>query len=84
MNITGDRSFRIKRNLADAGFYEAEIADFLELDKKRRRKELYAMLSRRKALLLNELHENQYKIDCLDHLIYTMMEEDKQKTEEQV
>lgn len=76
MNITGNRTFRIKRNLADAGFCESDINAFLELDKKQKREELYAVLRRRKTKLLNELHRNQYKIDCLDHLIYTMKQED--------
>lgn len=82
MDIMHDRVFRIRRNLTDAGCSDSVINEFFELDKKHRRAEQYKLLGRQKSLLLKELHRNQYRIDCLDHMVYTMREEDKKQTEE--
>lgn len=41
------------------------------------------MLKEHKMRLLEKLHESQYKIDCLDHMIYTMKQEDKKAKEKQ-
>ncbi len=81
MGIMQDRVFRIRRNLKDAGCGDSVIYEFFELEKSHRRAQQYKLLSKQKSLLLKELHRNQYKIDCLDHMVYTMREEDK-KTEE--
>lgn len=74
--ITNDRIFRIRRNLTDAGCDAALIAQFLELEQKRKRKEQYRLLSRHRTSLLEKLHQDQYKIDCLDHMVYFMQKED--------
>ena len=72
-----DRIFRIQRNLSDAGCDDAQIARFLELEQNRQRKEQYRLLRRHRIALLDALHRDQYKIDCLDHMVYTMELEDK-------
>lgn len=74
---TDDRIFKIRRNLSDAGCDAACIAHFLQLERAQKRKEQYLLLYRHKASLLEELHQAQYKIDCLDHMVYTMQKEDK-------
>ena len=74
--MNGDRVFRIRRNLSDAGCNESQIVQFLELDEKRKRQEQYQLLSRQRALLLEELHQDQYKIDCLDYMVFAMQKED--------
>ncbi len=75
--IAEERIFRIRRNLSDAGCDIALIGQFLALEKQQKRKEQYRLLSRHRALLLDQLHREQYKIDCLDHMVYTMKQEDK-------
>ena len=75
--ITENRIFQIRRNLSDAGWGEKLIGQFLKLDQKQERKEQYQLLSRHRAVLLDNLHQDQYKIDCLDHMVYTMQKEDK-------
>ena len=50
---------------------------FLALEQAGRREEQYRLLSRHKAALLEELHQEQYRIDCLDHMVYAMQSEDK-------
>ena len=73
-----DHIFRIQRNLSDAGCDDAQIVYFLELEQKQQRKEQYQFLKQHKALLLKELHRDQYKIDCLDYMVYIMEKEDKE------
>ncbi len=70
------RIFRIRRNLSDAGCSASQIIQFLELGEQRKRQEQYQLLSRQRALLLEELHQDQYKIDCLDYMVFTMQKED--------
>ena len=71
------RIFKIRRNLSDAGCDASLITQFLELEQKQQRKEQYRLLSRHRASLLDQLHQEQYKIDCLDYMVYTMEQEDK-------
>ena len=71
-----DRIFRIRRNLSDAGCSASQIVQFLELEEQRKRQEQYQMLSRQRALLLKELHQEQFRIDCLDYMVFTMQKED--------
>ncbi len=73
-----ERIFKIRRNLSDAGCDAVLIEKFLELNNKKKRKEQYLLLSRYKATLLETLHNDQYKIDCLDHMVYMMEKEDKE------
>lgn len=71
-----DRIFKIRRNLSDAGCSASQVDQFLELEAQRKRREQYQMLSRQRALLLKELHQDQYKIDCLDYMVFAMQKED--------
>jgi len=75
--LTDDRIFKIRRNLSDAGCDTPLIEQFLLLEQTQRRKDQYRLLAQHKAALLEELHQEQYQIDCLDHMVYTMQEEDK-------
>ncbi len=74
--LSEEQVFRLRRNLSDAGCDDALIARFLELEQARRRSEQYRMLARQKAALLQTLHCVEYKIDCLDHLLYLMHKQD--------
>lgn len=74
--VSNERIFRIKRNLSDAGCDAAVIARFLELEEQHRRKEQYQLLSGHRSGLLEQLHQNQYKIDCLDYMVFAMRRED--------
>lgn len=63
---------RLLRNLKDAGCDEDIIKKYFRLEKESRRQEQYRLLARQRALLLEQIHSDQHKIDCLDYLIYTM------------
>ena len=69
--------FKMQRNLSDAGFAPSLIQKFLKLSQKKKRKEQYLLLAHHRAELLEELHHTQYKIDCLDYMVYAMKKEDK-------
>lgn len=77
--LSEEQKFRIQRNMQDAGFRTPVIAQFLDLEKKHCRGEQYRLLSCQKTVLLQKLHRIQYKIDCLDHLIFVMQQEDEQE-----
>ena len=58
------------RNLRDAGCCDEFIREFTELGRGGREAEQRRLLAKRRAELLDELHESQRRIDCLDYLIY--------------
>lgn len=80
--ISEEHAFRIRRNLQDAGCDTPQIEQFLEWEKRQCRWEQYHLLSCQKAILLQTLHQIQYKIDCLDHLIYIMKQADEKDRRE--
>lgn len=73
--------YRIQRNLSDAGFDPFLIQKFLNLYQQKKRKEQYVLLARHRTTLLEELHRAQYKIDCLDYMVYAMKKEDSPDNE---
>ena len=75
--ISEECKFKIQRNLADAGCDAPLIAQFLALEQKRQRAAQYRLLFCHRTVLLEQLHQEQYKIDCLDHMIYIMQTEDR-------
>ncbi len=70
-------TFKIRRNLSDAGCDKSQIEEFLNMEQKKDRQAQYRMLSQHRVSLLEELHREQYKIDCLDYMVYAMQKEDK-------
>ena len=67
-----DKDFLMRRNLADAGLPDATITEILSLLGKGRDIAVRRILARHRTSLLNTVHENQTRIDCLDYLIYDM------------
>lgn len=59
-----------ERNLRDAGCCDEFIREFTELGRTGKEAEQRRLLSKRRAELLDDLHESQRRIDCLDYLIY--------------
>ena len=80
--LTDERIFKIRRNLSDAGCSASLIARFLELEQNKNRKEQYRLLCQHRLSLLDKLHKCQYKIDCLDHMVYSRQKEDENETED--
>jgi hypothetical protein len=59
-------------NLKEAGCDSLMIERFLELQNEGKTKEQLRLLSCQRTSLLDKVHENQKKIDCLDLLIFNM------------
>lgn len=60
------------QNLVDAGCERETAEQCMALEKAGKRAELLRILSRHRAALLDAVHENQKRIDCLDFLVYQM------------
>ena len=73
-SVTADQKFKIQRILSDAGCDESLIERFLELEAEGKKKEQYRMLSKHRIELLKNLHLEQNRIDCLDHMVHAMKE----------
>lgn len=62
----------IIENLKDAGCDDSVIEQFLKLGEEQKKQEQLRLLSGHKKTLLNAVHKNQKRIDCLDYLIYKL------------
>ena len=60
------------QNLRDAGCSQTTISRFMECLKNWAEKEELQILSRHRKTLLDRIHREERKIDCLDYLIYQM------------
>ena len=67
-----NNEFLMRRNLTDAGFPESEIAKIISLLEEGRKTAVHRILAQQRTVLLNTVHENQKRIDCLDYLVYDM------------
>lgn len=68
---------RLLRNLKDAGCDEATIQKYLQLQQEGKRQEQLRLLALHRASLLDLLHVDQNRIDCLDYLLYNMNEHNR-------
>ncbi len=68
---------RLLRNLRDAGCEEAMIQKYLQLQEEGNRREQFRLLAQHRNSLLDQVHDSQNRIDCLDYLVYTMKKEEK-------
>lgn len=62
----------ITQNLRDAGCDEACICEFMEDLEKKREQEGLRLLKKHRGKLLDAMHREQKRIDCLDYLVYEM------------
>lgn len=58
------------QNLRDAGCSQTTISRFMECLKNGAEKEELQILSRHRKTLLDRIHREERKIDCLDYLVY--------------
>ena len=65
-------------NLKDAGCYEELITKCIKKYNNYDLKLLIKSLQFHRCCLLDKLHEEQKKIDCLDYLIYTLKKQMKE------
>lgn len=65
----------IRQNLIDAGCGQEFITEFMEDLKQGKTTEELKLLAAHRRTLLDKLHREQKRIDCLDYLVYTMEKE---------
>ncbi len=65
-------AYTILQNLKDAGCSDETVDAFMTLQEEGDYKEQIKLLSDHRKHLLDKLHRNQRRIDCLDYLIYQM------------
>lgn len=63
------------QNLKDAGCDSETIQEFTAKIKKESKEEGILLLERYRRSLLDVLHTDQRKIDCLDYLVYQLKKE---------
>lgn len=66
------------KNLEDAGCSETTIEKVLACCREKRYDRQLQILCRYRCQLLEKVHEEQKKLDCLDYLIYSMKKEKKE------
>lgn len=65
----------IVQNLKDAGCTDDFVARFLQMMKRGSTAEQLRLLSSQRSLLLEQLHIEQKKLDCLDFLRYSLQKQ---------
>ena len=62
----------LRQNLIDAGCDQETVQRCIDLAQGKRGAELRRILARHRRTLLDAVHAEQKKIDCLDYLVYRM------------
>lgn len=70
MNETLEKDFLLLRNLKDAGCDTETVEKFLQLRDGGKIPAQLRLLAQHRRKLLQTLHEDQTRIDCLDYLIH--------------
>ena len=70
--MNANDSTAVVQNLKDAGCDDGTIAAFMKAINSGRLAEGLKLLSMHRRSLLEDLHEDQKQIDCLDYLIYQL------------
>lgn len=65
----------IVQNLIDAGCGQELIAEFMDNLRKDNISKDLKLLEAHRRILLDNLHKEQKRIDCLDYLVYKMTKE---------
>ena len=78
MPEASDAQAILRENLKDAGCDLDMICRCEVLAQGKKRAELMLILSQHRRTLLDAVHENERRIDCLDYLIYRMEKQEKE------
>lgn len=73
MNVNNEKE--IVQNLIDAGCEQNLIAEFIEFFRQKNISKDLKLLAAHRRLLLDNIHREQKRIDCLDYLVYKMTKE---------
>ncbi|MCD7908931.1 MAG: hypothetical protein LUH04_14865 [Clostridium sp.] len=67
------------QNLEDAGCDQETVAQFIELGMAGNWQNQLKLLEQHRKRLLEKVHKNEKRIDCLDYLVFQMNKEKKEK-----
>ncbi len=70
MAEASDKKGILLQNLQDAGLDIQTIHQCISLVDKKQEAQLLRLLAHQKRMLLDVVHKNQERIDCLDFLVY--------------
>ena len=70
MNLYNNNPDNLLQNLKDAGCTDAVIQSFF--DRQGSTKEQICLLYEYRKSVLDDVHKQQKRLDCLDYLIYTL------------
>lgn len=73
--MNGEKEESIIRNLRDSGCGEDTIKAFVEDFRGEKFSEGLKLLEAHRRVLLDELHKEQKRIDCLDYLVFKIKKE---------
>lgn len=76
MKNSGKKYEEVIQNLKDAGCSQAQIQKFVKCLEDESKKEQLAFLDGHRNDLLDRVHSDEKRIECLDYLIY-QIEQDK-------
>ena len=62
----------LRQNLVDAGCAPETVRQCVALAQQKETGELTRILSRHRKMLLDTIHQNEKRIDCLDYLLYKL------------
>jgi len=72
-----DAAREVYQNLVDAGCDADTIEKFFDLYVKGKTGEQLRLLSKQRRRLMEKVHEEQRKLDCLDYLIYQIKKKEE-------
>lgn len=72
MAEASDTQAILRQNLVDAGCEREIVQRCMELAQQKKTGEMKRILARHRRTLLDALHADEKRIDCLDYLVYSM------------
>ena len=75
MNDMTQRNKEIKQNLIDAGCTPSVIEKFFSYMEKNEKENQMILLEEQRRKLLDDVHDGEKKIFCLDYLMYQMQKQ---------
>lgn len=72
MNGKTQQEALLIRNLLDAGCPQALIVQFTAQHSRRNTTEQIRLLTEHRSTILNSVHEEQAKLDCIDYLLFQL------------
>lgn len=72
-------AYTVLQNLKDAGCTDEMVEKFMDLQANEDEEQQIRLLSSHRKHLLEELHREEKRIDCLDYLIYQMQNKNKKR-----